>query len=375
MKTRTGHDLPESFDGWLWPDACVVPRNELTMLVGYDGAGKSSFVLHLMAKATNGELSGSPERVYLSMAEDAPSITKARLVAHGADLDRVFVQPLRADGLTDATWVFPEDLEPFETYLAEKEITIAVIDSADYHIGEMAGQQARKTLGQLHEICERREVTLVLISHFNKGGRAVDQGIGGGRGVKAAMRCILVWGERPQTSREMLMAFLQVEEEEEQEEQEEEQEEKEEDLGTHVLAVHKNSYGKKGMGWAYTTKEIEHPFDPKETVLEFEYVGETETSANGIFLAQAHAAKTLSAIENKTDKARELIIRFLAAKAGEWVPAQELLGLVMAAGISQRTVENARSQLVKEGEIESRRAGGDRPQIEWRIKFTIPDAL
>jgi hypothetical protein len=45
----------------------------------------------------------------------------------------------------------------------------------------------------------------------------------------------------------------------------------------------------------------------------------------------------------------------------------------MAAGISERTVAQARSELAKAGEIEWKRVGGSNGMVVWKIKLNIPD--
>src|SRR5436305_10287495 len=128
-QVKSGEDLPSHFEGWAWPEAKLIPRGELSMLIGHDGVGKTSLMLELAA-----QWSREDEVVFMSMIEDGPEIIKARLAAYEADLDMCVFQPDRPDGSHDAHWMIPDDVEKIEAYLRVTGATIAIFDSLDAHL-------------------------------------------------------------------------------------------------------------------------------------------------------------------------------------------------------------------------------------------------
>lgn len=383
MRSRTGHDLSEKHAGWLWDGEKLIPRDELTMLVGFDGKGKSSFALSLVADMTTGALSGKREIVFLAMQEDSEAITKARLKVNGADLGSCRFQPKPDQEQKDtgqesrSAWAFPEDQAAFEDYLVQEKVTVAILDSLDFHVANLAAQVARRTLGALREMAQRHNITIILVHHFNKASAHIDSAIGGGRGIKGAMRCIMVWGERPPTPAEEVdkdwKEFVQKHGRGVDPETALSGEDEDSNMGadddyttsTHVLTVHKNSYGKKypaKLSSLYRAYEVQHPYAAKESVLRFEFVDECRVSPQDLYKFHSQDLKRDS--ESKHDLARELLLRFLVTN-GAWMRAEELESHVMAAGISRRTVAQARSELAKAGTIEKAKQGNS---WFWRVK-------
>jgi hypothetical protein len=79
---------------WLWPDRIAIGK--LTLVAGDPGLGKSQLTAHLVANVTTGEcwpcgegqaIQGSA--VIFSAEDDAADTIVPRLMAAGADLDRV----------------------------------------------------------------------------------------------------------------------------------------------------------------------------------------------------------------------------------------------------------------------------------------------
>ena len=118
LKATKVSDIRMTATRWLWEDGphCWIPMGALVGLGGREGVGKSTVCAHLLAKVTKGELPGdfygTPKGVIIVSTEDDWSATiKPRLVAAGADLDRVFqVNAIEPDGL-EGTLSLPEDHE------------------------------------------------------------------------------------------------------------------------------------------------------------------------------------------------------------------------------------------------------------------------
>src|SRR5215204_1851109 len=82
---------------WLWEENGYrwLPMGTLAGLAGREGVGKSTWCAHIIAQITNGKLlsdfHGTPHNVAVVTTEDDWEATvKPRLMAAGADVDRVF---------------------------------------------------------------------------------------------------------------------------------------------------------------------------------------------------------------------------------------------------------------------------------------------
>src|SRR5438876_6492338 len=80
---------------------CALPisRQQITMINGWPGEGKTSVVIDIVARMTRGEQlpdgtkTPHPLRVMFLSTEDSESILHLRLRAAGADMSRVFTVP------------------------------------------------------------------------------------------------------------------------------------------------------------------------------------------------------------------------------------------------------------------------------------------
>jgi len=124
----------------------------------------------------------------------------------------------------------------------------------------------------------------------------------------------------------------------------------------------------------YESDVIDNPYTPDHTLLKFTYSENSHVvSPTGIWEARAKEIAESGNVKNQKEKAKKLILRFLVSYKDEWMPGTELLSAVMEAGISERTITQARAELVENGEIERKRLDGGK-FVAWRIKFNIPDA-
>lgn len=343
---KSGEDLPESFEGWLWEEAKLIPRGELSMLIGHDGVGKTSIALQLAAQWTRED-----EVIFLSMLEDGQEVIKSKLSACDAVLDMCVFQPNRVDGSPDANWMIPDDLEKLEAYLRVTGATVAVFDSLDAHLtASPISHKARLALASMHSMAVRLKIPIIFLHHFNKGGTktSIDQAIGGARGIKAAFRSILVWGD-PFNGADF--------------------EGEDEMKATHALAVHKNSYG---PAWPhrpsmiYAARKVPNPYWEGEHVLKFDLVESTELISPGDIYSARHVKQESVKSEYVTsrDVAFDAILKLLD-EHDDWMSGVELESGAIAAGASQRTVKGTRSNMVRHGLIEKEKL--DEHNWRWRL--------
>jgi len=315
-----------------------VPRGNITLLVGYGGRGKSTLALHLAARWSRGELTGEPETVLtISCEDDAHTVTVPRLLAAGADADHLHVE-------TDPdAWRFPRDLDRFVAALAATHARVVILDPLVHLVSHLNGPQGRDTLGQLADVARRAGATLVLVHHFIKTARSVEQAIAGSYGVQGIARSILAVDRVAPPLVALILQRLGAEPSE----------------AADLLRVtqHKNSNGPCAPALVLSRTQVPHPADADQSVAVLSELGELKTS-----LADGPATDGRRA---KRDIARELILHLLAPGPRA---AEELSAAVTGAEVARKTFERAREELSKDGIIEGYQAHG---RHWW--KLTVPD--
>ena len=334
-RDRRGDEIAPTTPRWVLDGR--LPRGEISLIVGRDCTGKSTLMTTLAAAWSRGELTGQPERVHLSLAEDdVAAVTVPRLHAAGADMSEIrFLQE-------GDEWMFPRDTNRLRDYVLAEQIDIVVLDPLDHHAPGINGANAREVLDGLRRVARDAGATIIIVHHFTKTGRTVDVAIGGGRAVKAVARSIMIWGRVATNPLTLPPATEDSEGDAEQ-------------RTAAALAHHKCSYGPLQPTLLYARNDADPPG--------FDLVGECDYTVIDVF---TDAAPSVPALGAKSQVARELILRFLAGieRTGE-----DLASDVMAAGVSRTTFERARAGLADEGLIEQFQR--DR-RYWWRI--AVPEA-
>ena len=176
---------------WLWQPRFA--RGKYNEVIGQPGLGKSLLLVDITARVTRGlpfpdeAFDHEPADVVLLGAEDDPEDTTVpRLITAGADLTRVHI--LTAVSAPDKTGIRPVSLDTdiaaverlLETLPAASLLVIdpiaAYCGKADSH----KGAEVRAFLVPLTTMAQRRDIAVVGITHFNKGGSgpAVTRGLG-----------------------------------------------------------------------------------------------------------------------------------------------------------------------------------------------------
>ena len=189
---------------WLW--AQRMPRRALVVVAGEPGLGKSVLVEGwVAARASRGELEGEllghPRHVVIANAEDDwRSVLKPRLVAHGADLERVHRIEVAAED-DPGVFTLPADVRLLTQAIdalneAGRAVGLVVVDPIGAFIAaELDSHReaaVRRVLAPLAALAEARDLTIVVVVHLNKDEtKRLLLRIGGSIGFGGAARSVL----------------------------------------------------------------------------------------------------------------------------------------------------------------------------------------
>jgi hypothetical protein len=153
------------------------PAGSLVLAVGRAGLGKSQFAIWLTAQLTNGTLPGcyqrAPRSVVYCAAEDSWEMTIVpRLLAAGADLDRVFHVHIIDDNDPHARLTLPADTSCLEAGLATHQVVAVVFDPLlsmlDAQLNDYRAREVRQALEPLVAVADRTHCLMLGLAHFTK---------------------------------------------------------------------------------------------------------------------------------------------------------------------------------------------------------------
>jgi len=187
---------------WLWPGRIALGK--LTVIAGPPGLGKSFLTCDLAARVSTGlPLPDSNHSVYgdvlMLNAEDDPADTiRPRLDAAGADVRRISFM----DGVAKAGQknIDPFDLDQHTPILREhlksspatKLIVIDPVTAFTGSVNDHRNTQVRALLRPLSELANETGISIVMVTHLNKGTGSATNRIIGSIAWSAAARS--VWG-------------------------------------------------------------------------------------------------------------------------------------------------------------------------------------
>ena len=160
---------------WLWKDRAAL--GTLTLVGGREGIGKSILVYSIVADITRGRLEGdcygTPRAVIIVATEDSWEHTIVpRLMAAGADLDRVYRVDVATSDLMNTTLSLPRDIANLEEAIREVNAAALVLDPLlsrlDVKLDSHKDQQVRLALEPLVAIADRTRLTQFGLIHVNK---------------------------------------------------------------------------------------------------------------------------------------------------------------------------------------------------------------
>lgn len=197
-----------------WLVEGLIPLGKLTLFAGDGGHGKTTLTLELAAGVSTGRpVLGIPsatptvgEVLLVSCEDDFGDTIVPRLLALGADLGKIH----RVDGVTAEAGKKPPPFSlahytALEQELNDRpEVRLVVIDPAGAYIGRAGcddhkDSELRSLLGPLAELAARRQVSIILVKHLNKGvnAKAVNK-VSGSTGYVNAVRAAFLIAPDPE---------------------------------------------------------------------------------------------------------------------------------------------------------------------------------
>ena len=190
---------------WLWPGR--IARGRMTLLVGRPSEGKSFLTAYLAACVSRGRNWTDGTRcpvgsVVLCSAEDDPADTIVpRLIAHGADLQRVHIltgQRWEDASDDDAERVFTlADLGPLRCALEQRpDCRLIVVDPIGSYLGGQADahrdNEVRGVLAPACKLAAEHDAALLVVAHNRKSAAAyADDTAMGSRAFTGLARTVL----------------------------------------------------------------------------------------------------------------------------------------------------------------------------------------
>lgn len=203
VKLTRASDVKIRAIDWLWEG--YLPRGMLTLLAGLPGCGKSTLALALAATVTSAGRwpDGTPMRgrgsVLVWSSEDAAdTVLTPRLMAFGADLSRVhFVDSSRnADG-TLRPFDPSTDMQLLQQRVGDmSDLGLMILDPVLSAVGGDSHKAAetRRGLQAVVDLAAARNIAVLGISHFRKGGKSTDpaERVIGSQAFVALARMVLI---------------------------------------------------------------------------------------------------------------------------------------------------------------------------------------
>jgi hypothetical protein len=334
---------------WLWADR--IPVGEITVMPGREGAGKSTLLAKICADITNGKMEGeffgTPRNVIYIANEDSWSKTiAARMIAAGADLDRVFRLDVDPTSSELGSPNFPADARRLEKMILENDVACVMIDpivsALDTKIDVNKAREVRSALEPLQGVMDRTDCSVIALMHFNKNTTGdVSTRVAGSRAFAEVARAVISVAEKPRKK-----------------------DEDSDDPDTYlneeprfVITQSKNNLGRKDLPHIeYRIASVTLPTeDGGETVIgRVEFTGISDIGVEEILNQQ-------KVMERQSDRTQE-VIAFIErdfAKTRMMTPVQTIIESFD--DIAASVIRNILSRGVKRGLLESPSRGNYRP--------------
>jgi putative DNA primase/helicase len=212
-------DIEAKSMAWLWENR--IPKGKLVMFSGNPDCGKTTVLCDLISHYTTGtqypdgaSAAETGEVLFLGAEDDPADTLKPRLVAAGANTDKVhYVRGIRVTENSkrlERAVALDTDLAAIELALKQnKKIGLVAIDPVTSYFGksDLNSEQAlRKILGPIKELAEAMQVTFVCLGHFNKRSDVnVLHKVGGAVAMTGVARAVWLFMKNPEVDGQFLM--------------------------------------------------------------------------------------------------------------------------------------------------------------------------
>lgn len=177
---------PKPID-WLW--ANWLARGKVHVLAGEGGRGKSTILCDIASRTTRGEPwpdgsanAGCGSVIILAAEDDVEDTLAPRLLADGADMERIFiVRAARDPDRTRRAFNLQTDLARLEALIREKgDVSLVILDPVSSYLGKVDSHknaEVRTVLEPLGDLAARLHVAVICNNHFSKGGGSANNRI------------------------------------------------------------------------------------------------------------------------------------------------------------------------------------------------------
>lgn len=333
---RRGSNVKMKPIRWLWRNRFAIGK--VSMMTGDPGLGKSQVSLMMAAKVSiggawpNDEGSAPVGNALILCCEDDVSDTVGpRLVAAGANMDRIYIaEAVREGEGTERMFNMSADIQQIDKLLtnaaAESDpIKLIIIDPISAYMGDVntdKQSEVRAVLGPYKALAEKHGVAIVAVAHPPKNvpsGKAVNA-VGGSGAYVGAARAVWMFAKEFETDPET----------------------RERSETGRVLMLEAKQNAGKAKGLAYRIEQATVPTEEGDA--ETSYVifddGDVETTADDVL--KPNTGSFGRAPLNKTEAAKWLLNMELKAGPQE---QNQLVAKAKAQGISYDTLNNARKEL------------------------------
>jgi hypothetical protein len=331
---------------WLWaPEGKgVIPLGTATILAGAGGAGKTSFALHLAAMGTQGTLPGDLhgqklKTIIFGPEDDWATVHNPRLIAAGADIDliaRVDVTLKTGPFQTEREMKFPLDMTEFRQAVDQTGAKIIILDPAPSLMGGDMNkvQDVRQSFEPLLAYAQQNDMTIILITHFNKGAGSSSNKVSGSHGWRDLTRSLLVFAL-------------------------------DDESGECIMTQDKNNYGTSRASYRLTMETVEVPTpDGVTSVGRTVILGESELTVDQIINRPIDGAEDDT--HDRGDKERWLIE--VLTEAGGSMSVKDLENACRAAGYTFKTFQNLRGKIRNPRVVTGRNGFGKGSIPYWQIE-------
>ncbi|MGR6899770.1 AAA family ATPase [Glutamicibacter sp. BSL13] len=309
---------------WFWEPFTgqgVIPLGTATIVAGKGGEGKTTFMLHLAALASRGQLPGDLHgqkmaTIVIGPEDDWDTVMVPRLKAAGADLDRIYqieVESTLDEYTSRRSLKFPLDVDVIEEAVMETGAKVLVVDPAPSLMhGDMNKvQDVRQSYEPLIALAQRLEMALILINHFNKGGGTVSGGLSGSHAWRDLTRSYLAFAT-------------------------------DEESGERIFSQDKNNYGETKGSYKFVLESVDVTTDDGETasVAKVNFLGETDQTVSDLI------SRTDGDEGEHEDRnaAQGFILDYIKQNDAWEAKAGDVLKAGKAAGFSDNELKNARKR-------------------------------